>query len=179
QRRGRSTPAMATAAAAVGVLVIMVAVALSDGGPGGAAPAATGAAMSDAPRRLSDGSAFVAKPTQRLLEVRTVAAQAETVRPAVSLIGRVIGDPNRTSVVQSIHGGRVLPLDGGLPRIGQSVRKGEVLAQIDPYLPLADRTTISEKASEIEQLIAVAEAKLRRLRPLAEGNAVPRNQVAD
>src|SRR5437016_12818389 len=26
---------------------------------------------------------------------------------------------------------------------------------IDPYLPLADRTTISEKASEIEQLIAV------------------------
>jgi RND family efflux transporter MFP subunit len=135
--------------------------------------------MSDASRRLPDGTAFVAKPTQRLLEIRTAAAKSETVRPAVNLIGRVIGDPNRTSVVQSIHGGRVIPLEGGIPRIGESVSKGDVLAQVEPYLPLADRTTISEKTGEIEQLIAVAETKLRRLRPLAEGNAVPRSQVAD
>jgi cobalt-zinc-cadmium efflux system membrane fusion protein len=179
QRRGRSAPAMATAAAAAGVLLLMVAVALSDNGQGGAVPAAAGAGMSDAPRRLGDGTAFVAKPTQRLLEVRTVAAQPEMVRPAVNLIGRVIGDPNRTSVVQSIQGGRVVPLEGGLPRIGQSVRNGDVLAQIDPHIPLADRTTISEKTGEIEQLIAIAETKLRRLRPLAEGNAVPRSQVTD
>jgi len=135
--------------------------------------------MSDAPRRLPDGAAFVAKPTQRLLEVRTAAEKSETVRPAVNLIGRVIGDPNRTSVVQSIHGGRVIPLEGGIPRIGQSISKGDVLAQVEPYLPLADRTTISEKTREIEQLIAVAETKLRRFRPLAETNAVPRGLVAD
>jgi membrane fusion protein, heavy metal efflux system len=144
-----------------------------------AARTTTAAGMNDAPRRLPDGTAFVAKPTQRLLEVRTAAAKPETVRPAVNLIGRVIGDPNRTSVVQSIHGGRVIPLEGGIPRIGQSVSKGDVLVQIDPYLPLADRTTISEKTGEIEQLIAVAEARLRRLRPLAESNAVPRSQVLD
>ena len=179
QRRGLFAPAMATAAGAAGVLVIMVAVALSDNGQGGKPPAATAAGMSDAPRRLPGGTAFVAKPTQRLLEVRTVAAKPEIGRPAVSLIGRVIGDPNRTSVVQSIHGGRVLPLDGGLPRIGQPVRKGDVLAQVDPYLPLADRTTISEKAGEIEQLIAVAEARIRRLRPLAERNIVPQSQLSD
>jgi membrane fusion protein, heavy metal efflux system len=47
------------------------------------------AGMSDAPRRLPDGTAFVAKPTQRLLEVRTAAAERETVRPAVNLIGPV------------------------------------------------------------------------------------------
>jgi membrane fusion protein, heavy metal efflux system len=135
--------------------------------------------MSDAPRRLPDGTVFVAKPTQRLLDVRTVAAKPESVSPAVNLIGRVIGDPNRTGVVQSIHGGRVIPLEGGLPRVGQSVGKGDVLVKIDPYLPLADRTTISEKSGEIEQLIAVAEARLKRLRPLAEGNAVPRSQVMD
>src|SRR5262245_28537610 len=179
QRRGRIVPALASAAAGAGVLVIMVAVVFSGNSQGATAPVTANAAMSDSPRRLSDGTAFVAKPTQRLLEVRTVAAQRETVRAAVNLIGRVIGDPNRTSLVQSIHGGRVLPLEGGLPRIGQSVRKGEVLAQVDPYLPLADRTTISEKTGEIEQLIAIAEAKLRRMRPLAESNALPRNQVAD
>jgi len=135
--------------------------------------------MSDAPRRLPDGTAFVAKPTQRLLEVRTTATKPETVRPAVNLIGRVIGDPNRTSVVQSVHGGRVVPLEGRIPAIGQTVGKGDVLVLIDPYLPLADRTTIIEKIGEIEQQIAVAEAKLRRFRPLAETNAVPKGLVTD
>jgi RND family efflux transporter MFP subunit len=181
QRSGRLGPAMATGAATVGVLLVLVAGALSNGGDdhSGSGARTTGAGMSDAPRRLPDGTAFVAKPTQRLLEIRTAAAKSETTRPAVNLIGRVIGDPNRTSVVQSIHGGRVIPLEGGIPRIGQSVSKGDVLAQVEPYLPLADRTTISEKTGEIEQLIAVAETKLRRLRPLAEGNAVPRSQVTD
>lgn len=182
RRRRLFVPALASGAATIVVLTLLAAVALSDDGQGSnkSAPAAAQqTAMSDAPRRLADNSAFVAKPTQRLLEVRTVPAQAETVRPAVNLIGRVIGDPNRTSVVQSIHGGRVIPLDTGLPRIGQAVRKGDVLAQIDPYLPLADRTTISEKSGEIEQLIAVAEKKLRRLRPLAEGGAAPKSQVTD
>jgi cobalt-zinc-cadmium efflux system membrane fusion protein len=181
QRSGRLGPALATGAAAVGVLLVLVAGAVSSGGQdhSGSGARTTGAGMSDASRRLPDGTAFVAKPTQRLLEIRTAAAKSETVRPAVNLIGRVIGDPNRTSVVQSIHGGRVIPLEGGIPRIGESVSKGDVLAQVEPYLPLADRTTISEKTGEIEQLIAVAETKLRRLRPLAEGNAVPRSQVAD
>ena len=176
-RRGRFVPAVATGAAASLVLVVLVAVASSDEPP--RADAAAAQAMSDAPRRLADGSSFVAKSTQRLLDVRTVAAKPETAQAAVKLIGRVIGDPNRTSVVQSVHGGRVIPLDGGLPRIGQAVRKGDVLAQIDPYLPLADRTTIMEKAREIEQLIAVAETKIRRLRPLAERGAVPLSQVTD
>jgi membrane fusion protein, heavy metal efflux system len=181
-RSGRFGPAVATGAAAAGVLAILVVAAVSGNDhdrSGSTARSTMGAGMSDAPRRLPDGTAFVAKPTQRLLEIRTAAAKSETARPAVNLIGRVIGDPNRTSVVQSIHGGRVIPLEGGIPRIGQSVSKGDVLAQVEPYLPLADRTTISEKTGEIEQLIAVAETKLRRLRPLAEGNAVPRSQVAD
>jgi membrane fusion protein, heavy metal efflux system len=179
-RSGRFVPAMATGAAAAVVLIFLVAVALSDDEHDrNAVQVGKAAAMSDAPRRLPDGTAFVAKPTQRLLDIRTAPAKSETVRPAVHLIGRVIGDPNRTSIVQSIHGGRVIPLDGGLPRIGQSVRKGDVLVQVDPYLPLADRTTILEKAGEIEQLIAVAEARIRRLRPLAERSVVPQSQVMD
>jgi membrane fusion protein, heavy metal efflux system len=181
QRSGRVGPAMATGVAAVGVLLVLIVGALSGGdhdhsGSGARTP---GAGMSDAPRRLPDGTAFVAKPTQRLLEVRTTATKPETVRPAVNLIGRVIGDPNRTSVVQSVHGGRVIPLEGRIPAIGQSVRKGDVLVLVDPYLPLADRTTIIEKIGEIEQQIAVAEVKLRRFRPLAETNAVPRGLVTD
>ena len=136
-------------------------------------------ALSDAPRRLQDGSAFAAKPTQRLLDVRTAVAEPQTIRPALNLIGRVIADPNRSSIVQSVYGGRVIPNEGAIPRIGQAVSKGDVLIQIEPHLPVADRTTILEKVGEIEQLIAVAENKLRRLRPLAERGAVPQGQVND
>ena len=181
-RSGLLLPAMATGTAAGVVLLLLVAVALSENdraAVGNLAQSTKAETQSDGPRRLPDGTAFIAKPTQRLLEVRTVAATPETVRTSVNLIGRVIGDPNRTSVVQSVHGGRIVPLESGVPRVGQRVHKGEVLVQVDPYLPLADRTTISEKTGEIEQLIAIAEARLRRLRPLAERGAVPASQVTD
>lgn len=179
RRRGRSAAAAIAGVAAAGFVVLA---AVSFVGRKDSASAATLPApevMSDAPRRLPDGTAFAAKPTQRLLDVRTVVAEPQTVRPAFKLIGRVIGDPDRTSIVQSIYGGRVVPIEGKLPRIGLLVTRGEPLIQIDPNLPLADRTTISEKVGEIEQLIAVAETRIRRLRPLAERGAVPQSQVSD
>src|SRR5207244_9830780 len=44
---------------------------------------------------------------------------------------------------------------------------------------VADRTTISERAGELEQMIAVAEAKLKRLRPLAERGVAAQSQIID
>jgi len=179
-RSGRLVPAAATAAAAAGVFVLLVGTALSrneQGRENEAAPAS--AVISDGPRRLSDGGVFLAKPTQRLLEVRTVAVKQETARRAVSLIGRVIADPNRTGLVQSIGGGRLIAPAGGLPHIGQRVTKGQVLAEIERALPQADRTTISEKIGEIGQLIAVTEAKLKRLRQLAERGVALQSLVVE
>ncbi|MCC6889697.1 MAG: efflux RND transporter periplasmic adaptor subunit [Hyphomicrobiales bacterium] len=146
----------------------------AEGGNAAAAIVAT-----DSPRRLPDGHVFVPKPTQRLLEVRTRPLAPQSAQRAVNLIGRVIADPNRTSLVQSINGGRIMAPDTGLPRIGQKVAKGDVLARIEPALPQADRTTILEKLGEVEQLIAVAETRLRRARVLADKQVVPQSQVAD
>ena len=168
-RSGRLIPATMTAAGAASMCVLLIGTALGHG----EADTATGkgstgsTVMSDAPRRLSDGGVFVSKPTQRLLEIRTTAAKQESVQAAINLIGRVIADPNRTSLVQSIGGGRVIVSEKGLPQIGQAVTKGEVLAEIERALPQADRTTLAEKSAEIEQLVAVTEAKLTRLRELA------------
>src|SRR5437667_3137789 len=135
--------------------------------------------MNDAPRRLPNGDIWVSKQTQRLLEIRTVTARQETTQRAVNLIGRVIADPNRTGLVQSISGGRVIAPDGGLPHIGQTVAKGQVLAEIERALPQADRTTLSEKAGEIDQVIAVTEAKLKRLRQLAERGVALQSLVTE
>ena len=54
-----------------------------------------------------------------------------------------------------------------------------MLATVEHAIPAADRTTISERSGEIEQLIAIAEARLARLRPLAERSAVPQSQISD
>ncbi|WP_239621852.1 HlyD family efflux transporter periplasmic adaptor subunit [Bradyrhizobium sp. I71] len=178
-RGGRSTAAPISAAMA-GAFVILAAIMLGEGRTNATQPNPPDApALSDAPRRLQDGTVFAAKPTQRLLDVRTAAAEPQTIRPAATLIGRVIADPNRSSIVQSVYGGRVVLGNGDIPRIGQNVRKGDLLIQIEPHLPVADRTTILEKVGEIEQLMAVTENKLRRLRPLAERGAVPQGQVND
>ena len=136
-------------------------------------------ASGDTARRLPSGQLFVPKPMQRILDVRTVVAKEETVAKAVVLVGRVIANPNRSGLVQSIQGGRVIAPEQGLPRLGQAVAKGDVLATVEHAIPAADRTTISERSGEIEQLIAMAEAKLARLRPLAARGVTPQSQVVD
>jgi len=164
----------------VGVIALVATTALAISHEGhdhgsGEVPAPSG----DAPSRLSDGSVFVPKPTQRLLEVRTMVAKPEEAFKAVSLIGRVIADPNRSGLVQSINGGRILSPETGLPRLGQRVGKGEVLALVEQALSQADQTGIAEQIGAIEQEIAVAEAKLERASKLAERGVAAQSQVSD
>lgn len=133
----------------------------------------------DTPRRLADGSVFAPKATQRLLGVRTQVTKPDEARKAVALVGRVIADPNRSGQVQSITGGRIVAPEAGLPRLGQVVRRGDVLATVEQAVPQADRTTIAERVGEIEQQIAMVETRLKRLRGLAERAIAPQSQVID
>jgi membrane fusion protein, heavy metal efflux system len=133
----------------------------------------------DTARRLPNGQIFVPKPMQRILDVRTVVATPRTVAKTASLVGRIIADPSRSGLVQSINGGRVFAPDQGLALLGQAVAKGHILATIEPPMPIADRTTIAERAGELEQMIAVGEAKLRRLRPLGARGVIAQGQIVD
>jgi len=172
-------PAAAMALMSIAGIGLLFETARGHGSDSTARPAATGVAGVDSPRRLPDGHVFVPKSTQRLLEVRTEQLDPQSAQRGVSLIGRVIADPNSTSLVQSINGGRVVAPEAGLPRIGQAVTKGDLLASIEPTLPQADRTTILEKLGEVEQLIAVAEARLRRIRTLVDKQVAPHSQLID
>jgi biotin carboxyl carrier protein len=133
----------------------------------------------DTSRRLPEGQVFVPKPMQRILGIRTQVAKSETAPKTAVFLGRIIPNPNRSGLVQSISGGRVIAPDQGLPRLGQAIAKGDLLAFIEPPMASADRTTISERAGELEQMIAVAEAKLRRLRPMAERQVIPQSLVIE
>ncbi len=151
-------------------------------GPGhdhGDATPPAASAMVDAPSRLPDGTVFLPKVSQRLLEVRTAILRETEASRTVTLVGRVVADPNRGGLAQSLAGGRIVPPEGGLPRLGQAVRRGQVLAIVEPPIPVADQTTIAERSGDIEQQIAAAEARLARARNLAASGAGTRVQVVD
>jgi cobalt-zinc-cadmium efflux system membrane fusion protein len=145
----------------------------------GPSPVPEGTSLSgDIPRRLPDGSVFMPKPSQRLLTVRSQVVTATEARRGVTLVGRIIADPNRSGVVQSINGGRVVAPERGLPRLGQSVRRGETLVTVAPALPLADQSTLAEKQRELEGAILLARQRLTRLTRLG-GNVTPRSNIED
>lgn len=174
--RSRRTLLIALAAALCVALLATAATAHEGHEP---SPIPDGASLSgDVPRRLPDGSIFLPKPSQRLLTIRSQIAVEGTAKRAVTLVGRIIADPNRSGVVQSIAGGRVSPPAGGLPRLGQMVKQGDVLARVDPALPLADQSTLAEKQRDLEGAILLARQKYDRLARIG-GQAIPRASIED
>jgi cobalt-zinc-cadmium efflux system membrane fusion protein len=126
---------------------------------------ATGA--SDLPRRLSDGSVFLPKPTQRLLEVRTKYVQPETARRTIRMSGRVISNPNHTAIVQSTVDGRLAPVNGKFPQTGRQVKAGEILAYVQPVLAAIDRSDVEQTAGTLDQEIALAANKVRQFKSVS------------
>jgi RND family efflux transporter MFP subunit len=175
----RSRPALSMTGLVLLLLIAGVGVASAHEGHDHGEAAKAAPPAGDTPRRLADGSVFAPKPTQRLLDIRTQVTRTEEARRTLALVGRVIADPNRSGQVQSITGGRIVAPESGLPRLGQSVRRGDVLATVEQAVPQADRTTIAERVGEIEQQIAMVEAKLKRSRSLAERAIAPQSQVID
>lgn len=133
----------------------------------------------DSPRRLPDGSVFLPKTSQRLLEVRTLLAKETPQTPRQSFVGRIIANPNRSGLVQSSTGGRISPPVAGFPKLGQSVKAGDVLATVTPALLAIDASQIGQTAGDLDQQIALAKTKLDRARKLLETNAGTRVQVEE
>jgi len=143
------------------------------GGGGGSA------AQGDAPRRLPDGELFLPKPTQRLLAIRTHVLATETARSSDRLIGRVIADPNRSGLVQSTIGGRILTAPEGLPALGQRVKKGQVLALVEPGFAPIDASDVRQTAGDLAQRIAVLDARIARQRRLVDKGVVNAASLED
>jgi RND family efflux transporter MFP subunit len=125
----------------------------------------------DLARRLSDGTVFVPKPTQRILAIRTEMSVLAAHRRVVELPARVIPDPNASGYVQASAGGRLQPPDSGFPRLGTRVSRGDVLAFVSPPLQAIDRSDMRQRQSELDQAIAVAERRIQRFETLARSGA--------
>ena len=144
-----------------------------DGGHDGAE--ANSAATGSGPKRLPDGSVFLPKPAQRQMGVRTLVGEVKQLPRATELSGKVVMDPNAGGKVQALVAGRLQAGPRGLPSVGQSVRKGEVLAYV---LPAAAAIERSNQAAQMAELVAgrnLAAKRLVRLQELAD--TVPRKEI--
>lgn len=147
----------------------------SPGHDHGPEPAA--ATNGNAPQRMPDGSIFLPKPSQRLLEVRTQLIQKVSATPTLRFNGRIIADPRLSGVVQSSIGGRfVAPQDGVVPQ-GAIVKAGQLLGRVKPSFASIDSSQLLQSLAELDQQIALNKQKLTRLEPLLKSNAVPLAQV--
>jgi len=129
---------------------------------GDAAPAAT----TNAPKRQADGSVFLPKISQRQLGIRTMAVEEASLPKAIELTGRVIADANAGGKVQPTQAGRVEAGPRGLPMLGQTVRKGEVLAVVRASSGAIERANQQSQSTELKSNLKLAEKRLARLEQL-------------
>lgn len=114
--------------------------------------------------RRPDGSFFVPKPLQRLFEVRTTAVAAADVPMTAKLAGRIVPDPNAHGRVESSLLGRIEPSPDGLPVIGDSVHKGQVLAYVEPAVGVVDRSQLRREVAQLTTAIRVETESLEILK---------------
>lgn len=132
----------------------------------------------DQPRRLPDGSVFVPKPSQRLLNIRTEVAHPKAATRGRKLIGTVVPDPSSFGQVQAPMDGRIELATRGISHVGQHVAAGEVLALLAPTIPVADLGTMQQLTAEVEGKLRIAEQKLARLKRI-EGGFVAQKDIED
>ena len=129
---------------------------------GEAAPAASG----NAPKRQADGGVFLPKVSQRLLGIRTVEVVEATLPKAIELTGRVMPDANAGGKVQPTQAGRIEAGPRGLPTLGQTVRKGEVLAVVRASSSAIERANQQSQSTELKSNLELAKKRLARLEQL-------------
>jgi membrane fusion protein, heavy metal efflux system len=118
------------------------------------------------PMRLPDGSVFVPKATQRIIELRTQIAQQGATPVSMRLVGEIVGDPRASASLQTLQGGRVDVANNAWPTLGARVRRGQVLLQLTPTGSGGERASTAAEAARVQAELTQAQTELQRLEGL-------------
>lgn len=114
--------------------------------------------------RRPDSSYFIPKTLQRLFHIRTMAAQATEIPVIVRIAGRIVPDPHAHGTVQAGLTGRIEPPETGLPVLGSSVAKGELLGWVLPSVGVVDRTQVRREVARLTTEIRMETESLEILK---------------
>lgn len=135
----------------------------------GDAPAAPPQAQPGTPVAMS-------KPTQFLLGIRTIKVEQREAADTVRVIGRVIADPAGYARVQPSQPARIVSDPAhAIPIPGQVVKRGQVLAVLEPTLSTLEKGDKRGLLSRVDSEINITERELARQVTL--GDLVPAKQV--
>lgn len=144
-------------------------------GAAAAAPAAGISGAGASAKRLPDGGVFVPKAVQRLLGIRTVLGAPRDIAKTVELNGHVTPDPSFSGRVQSSQSGRLVQPRGGFPAIGMKVRKGQVLAYVEPAASSIEKGNQQAQLAELASALGLAERRAARLEQLV--GSLPQKEI--
>lgn len=128
--------------------------------------------------RQPDGSLLVPKAVQRVLGLRTVVAGEGRAPATVRLAAQVVPDPSRTARLATGIGGRVMPVGGGFPLIGQRVAAGQPLFRVQATLAAVDAVTVASELRSLDREIRLAQQEYDRVRFLKDVVAQARIDAA-
>lgn len=118
----------------------------------------------------------MSKPTQFLLGIRTIRVEPQQAADTVRVVGRVIADPSGYARVQPSQQARVVSDPAHpIPVPGQAVKRGQVLAVLEPTLSTLEKGDKRASLSRVDGEIAITERELARQETL--GGLVPAKQV--
>lgn len=141
----------------------------------GATIATAGAASREAPARLSDGSLFVPKTVQHQWGLRTARIALGDLSVTVELNGRVLSEAGAGGRIQATQSGTVMAGPRGFPTPGTRVRKGEVVAWLQPTVSSLESSSQRAEQADLAAQLVLAERRAERLAQL-EGS-VPAKEV--
>jgi cobalt-zinc-cadmium efflux system membrane fusion protein len=122
-----------------------------------------GAAAPQAPAPEPGAMLVMPKATQFLLGIRTELVAAREAADALRVLGRVVPDPAGYARVQPSQPARVVGDPSfPLPIPGQIVKRGQVIAVLEPTLSMLERSDKRSALYRVESEIALAERELAR-----------------
>jgi cobalt-zinc-cadmium efflux system membrane fusion protein len=139
------------------------------------AEAAPVVSTGDNPQRLPDGRVVLPKEAQHRLAVRTVLARENTVAKSIELNGHVVMDPNRGGQIQASSAGRISAPQQGLPVLGSSVSKGQILAWLTPTVSAYELAQQQAELAQTRSQLILAQQNLQRMQQLS--NTVPGKEL--
>jgi cobalt-zinc-cadmium efflux system membrane fusion protein len=119
--------------------------------------------IGDTPHRQVDGTVFLPIATQRLFGLRTVLGERVSVPVTYELPGRIVVDPASNTLVQVSNNGFVEAVDNRFPFIGQAVKRGDLLALMQPINDHLEQAHTLERIQELTNHIDMARKRMARL----------------
>lgn len=124
--------------------------------------------LGDGPKREASGAVFLPKPAQRQLGVRTQEVSLQTLAKVVELNGKVATDPQTGGIVQTTMGGRFMPMEEGIPQLGQTVKKGQILGYVHRHQSPLEQSAQKAQVVQLSSQLGLAERRFERIQKLAD-----------